>query len=682
MRRLLLFAAIATFSLPAPAAPRGLNAADLVTLARISEPQLSPDGRRIVYSLRETDLAADRGRSDLWLLDVDGQSAPRRLTGSEENDTAADWAPDGSGVYFLSSRTGVAQVWYLPVTGGEAAQVTRLPLDVGGFRLSPRGDRLLLAIEVFPDCADLDCTRKRLDEQKAAKRHGQRYDQLFVRHWDKWKDGRVSQLFALALDGERKASGAPVALTTALDADVPSRPFGGRQDYDFSPDGGQVVFAARIRGRIEPQSTNFDIYRAPTDGSAAPVNLTADNPAWDAQPAYSPDGRLIAYLAMARPGFEADRFRLVVRDASTGEVRFTTSDWDRSIGAFRFSADGRQIYAVTDHLGQHPLWSISLKDGSRKMLTGPGDVTEFDLAGDRIVYALQSLTSPADLFVINSRAAPRRLTEVNAARLTEVRFGEPEQFSFAGAGGEQVYGYAVKPWNWEPGKSYPIAFIVHGGPQSSYANTWSYRWNPQIYAGAGYAAVFIDFHGSQGYGQAFTDSISGDWGGKPLEDLRKGLAFARARYPWLAGDRACALGGSYGGYMMNWIAGNWPDGFRCLVNHAGLFDHRMMYYSTEELWFPEWDHGGPYHDNPAKHEETNPANHVLAWKTPMLVIHGALDYRVPYSQGLATFTALQERGIESRLLFFPDENHWILKPANSQQWHEEVLGWLDGHLRN
>jgi dipeptidyl aminopeptidase/acylaminoacyl peptidase len=631
--------------------------------------------------LRETDLAADRGRSDLWLIDTDGQTAPHRLTSSEENDTAADWAPDGSGMYFLSSRTDATQVWYLPIAGGEASQVTRLPLDVGSFRISPRGDRLLLGIEVFPDCADLDCTRKRLDEQKAAKQHGQAYDQLFVRHWEKWKDGRVSQLFALALDGEHKASGSPVALTSTLDADVPSRPIGGRQDFDFSPDGSQILFAARIRGRIEPQSTNFDIYRVPADGSAAPVNLTAENLAWDAQPAYSPDGRLIAYLAMERPGFEADRFRLVVRNAATGAVQFKTSDWDRSIGAFRFSADGAHVYALTDHLGQRPLWSISLKDGSRKMLTGPGNVTEFDVAGERIVFAMQNLTSPADLYLIAGRAAPRRLTEVNAARLADVRFGKPEQFSFAGAGGEKVFGYAVKPWNWEPGKIYPIAFIVHGGPQSSYANTWSYRWNPQTYAGAGYAAVFIDFHGSMGYGQAFTDSISHDWGGKPLEDLKKGLAAVLQAYPWLAGDRVCALGGSYGGYMMNWIAGNWPDAFRCLVNHAGLFDNRSMYYSTEELWFPEWDHGGPYHDNPAEHERSNPAIHVLAWKTPMLVIHGALDFRVPYTQGLSTFTALQERGIESRLLFFPDENHWISKPANSLQWHEEVLRWLDGHLQ-
>jgi dipeptidyl aminopeptidase/acylaminoacyl peptidase len=681
MRRALPAAALAALPLLASAAPRGLTAADLVGFARVSEPDLSPDGRRLVYTLRETDLAADRGRTDLWLLDIDGDEPARRLTGSDENDGAADWAADGSGVFFLSSRSGSPQVWFLPVAGGEATQVTRLPLDVASFRASPRGGRLVVAVEVFPDCRDLDCTKKRLEERKDAKAHGRAYDRLFVRHWDKWDDGRVSKLFSVALDGTQRARGEPVPLTAALDADIPSKPNGGRDDYAFIPDGDQVVFAARVRGRIEPVSTNFDVWRVPADGSAAPVNLTPDNPAWDAQPAYSPDGKLLAHLAMDRPGFEADRFRLVVRDAGTGAVRFTTGQWDRSIAGFRFSADGREIYAIADDLGQRPLFAIDAGSLERRKLTGPGHVTDFDVVGDRVVFGLQSLTAPADLYLVEGRAPARPLTTVNAARLTQVRFGGTEQFAFDGAGGEKVYGYAIKPWDWQPGKRYPVAFIVHGGPQSSYANTWSYRWNPQVFAGAGYAVVFIDFHGSTGYGQDFTDSISGDWGGKPLEDLRKGLAAAVERFTWLDSGRTCALGGSYGGYMVNWIAGNWPDGFRCLVNHAGLFDNRSMYYTTEELWFPEWDHGGPYYENPEGHEKANPAGLVKAWKTPMLVIHGALDFRVPDSQGLATFTALQRRGVESRFLYFPDENHWILKPANSLQWHEEVLGWLDRFLK-
>ncbi len=408
MRRILLLAAIAACPLCAQAEVHGLGAADLVSLARVSEPALSPNGRKLVYTLRETDLAADRGRSDLWLQDIEGGAAARRITSSDENDTAAAWSPDGAGIYFLSARSGSAQVWYLAIGGGEATMVTDLAVEVAGFRVSPKGDRLALALEVFPDCADLDCTKKRLEERQSAKQRGQGYDQLFVRHWDKWKDGRLSQLYSVALDADRKLAGPPVSLTARIDADVPSKPFGGRADYAFSPDGSQLVLAARSRGRTEPVSTNFDIWRVSVNGGDEPVNLTGDNPAWDAQPAYSPDGRLLAHLAMQRPGFEADRFRLVVRDAATGAIRFTTGDWDRSIGAFRFSADGRRVYAVTDHLGQHPLWSIDLATGAREMLSGAGNVAEFDVAGKRIVYALQHLSSPADLFLIDGTSPHRR----------------------------------------------------------------------------------------------------------------------------------------------------------------------------------------------------------------------------------------------------------------------------------
>jgi dipeptidyl aminopeptidase/acylaminoacyl peptidase len=681
MRRLLLAAGLAAIPLLTAATPHGLAAADLVSLDRLSEPALSPDGRRVVFTLRETDIVNDRGRTDLWLLELDGDAPARRLTSHEENDGAADWGGSDRGVYFLSSRSGTPQVWYLPLAGGEATQVTRLPLEVTSFRASPRGDRLVVAVEVFPDCRDFPCTAKRLEETQAAKQRGQAHDRLFVRHWDRWKDGRVSQLFSIALEAGPRMRGEPVPLTARIDADVPSKPHGGREDFAISPDGAQVAFAARQRGRLEPVSTNFDIWRVPADGSAGPSNLTPDNPAWDAKPAFSPDGRLLAHLAMERPGFEADRFRLVVRDAQTGKIRFTTRDWDRSIGAFRFSADGREIYAVADDLGQHPLFAIDLGSGERRKLTAAGNVTDFDSAAGRVVFGMQSLSAPADLYLIEGRAPALQVTEVNAARLADVRFGEYEQFTFAGAGGETVYGHVMKPWNFAAGQRYPIAFIVHGGPQSSYANTWSYRWNPQVYAGAGYGVVFIDFHGSTGYGQAFTDSISQDWGGKPLEDLQKGLAAAVERFGWLDGDRACALGASYGGYMVNWIAGQWPDRFRCLVNHAGIFDNRSMYYTTEELWFPEWDHGGPYFGNPEAFEKWNPARFVSAWKSPMLVIHGGLDFRVPYAQGLAAFTALQRRGIESRFVFFPDENHWIQKPANSLQWHAEAIGWLDRHLK-
>ena len=383
---------------------------------------------------------------------------------------------------------------------------------------------------------------------------------------------------------------------------------------------------------------------------------------------------------MRRPGFEADRFKLVLMDVASGKKRIVADQWDRSIGDYKWSSDGKRILATADDLGQHRLFAIDTVSGKVAKLSGDGYVSGFDVVGDTVVMAQANLRSGAQLFKSMAGAAPVQLTQLNADLLKDVQFGEFEQFSFKGAKGETVYGHVMKPWNAAPGGKYPVAFLVHGGPQGSFGNSWSYRWNPQTYAGAGYATVFIDFHGSTGYGQAFTDSISGDWGGKPLEDLKKGLDAAVKKFPWLDRERACALGASYGGYMMNWIAGNWSDGFRCLVNHDGVFDTRGMAYSTEELWFTEWENKGTYQANPALHEKYNPVLFVKNWKTPMLVIQGDLDFRIPTAQALGTFTALQRKGVDSQLLVFPDENHWVLKPANSVLWHNTVKGWLDKHL--
>jgi len=388
----------------------------------------------------------------------------------------------------------------------------------------------------------------------------------------------------------------------------------------------------------------------------------------------------MAWRAMARPGFESDRFVIMLRNTKTGERRALTQDWDRSVDKITFAPDGKSIYAVADHYGQHPLWSVDLKSGKPTMLTGPGHVEDFSIAKDQIVLAVSSLKSPVQLYRLARAGEAQPLADMNAEMLAARRFGIPEQFTFAGANDETVYGYVMKPSGYVQGKKYPVAFIIHGGPQSSFSNAWSYRWNPQTYAGAGYASIFIDFHGSTGYGQAFTDSISGDWGGKPVEDLQKGLAAALEKFPWLDADRVCALGASYGGYMIDWIAGNWSEPFKCLVSHDGIFDNRSMAYTTEELWFDEWEHGGPQYEVPEHFEQFNPVNHVKDWRVPMLLIHGQLDYRVPYTQGIAAFTALQRRGIQSRLLIFSDENHWVLKPANSLQWHHEVERWLEEWL--
>jgi dipeptidyl aminopeptidase/acylaminoacyl peptidase len=666
---------------PAMAAPHPFTARDLHAMQRISEIQASPKGDRIAFSVRTTDFEANRGRYDIWTVPTaGGEAAP--LTTDPAADNNPRWSPDGKSLYFLSSRSGSSQVWRIPVPGTDkdAVQVTDLPLDVSNLALSPDGSRIAFSLEVYPDCPDLACTKQRLDEKEKSKATGMIFEGGFVRHWDAWSEGRRNHLFVSSLaDGK---AGAPVDVTRGFAADVPSRPFGGTEEYTFTPDGKRLVFAMRLAGeknREEPWSTNFDLYEVPADGSGAPRNLTAANPAWDTQPAFSPDGKTLAYLAMRRAGFEADRFRIMIRDlAGKQPDRVLAEEWDRSANDLLFSRDGKTLYVTAADTGQVPLFAIDVASGKVRKLAAEGSAQAPSLAGDRIAFGLESMTSPVEVHTVRPDGSGlTRITAVNREELAEVELGQPEQFHFEGASGDTVYGWAVKPAGFQEGRKYPLAFIIHGGPQGSFHNEFHYRWNVQPYAGAGYAVIAIDFHGSTGYGQAFTDAIRNDWGGKPLVDLQKGLAAALARYPWIDGGRACALGASYGGFMINWIAGQWSDPFRCLVSHDGTFDQRMMYYSTEELWFPEWEQGGPYWQNPEGHEKFNPVNYVERWKTPMLVVHGALDYRIPVTQGLGAFTALQRRGIPSKLLIFPNENHWVLSPANAILWHQTVLGWLD-----
>jgi dipeptidyl aminopeptidase/acylaminoacyl peptidase len=663
----------------APTGPHPFSALDLLAMDGISDPQASPDGESVAFVRRVTDLKANGGRTDLWLVPSAG-GKPRRLTRGPGSDNHPRWAPGGDALYFLSRRSGSTQIWKLAMEDGSAAepeQVTDLPVAVADLVVSPTGEHLAFCAEVFVDCADLACTAARQAEREQAGHTGLRYDKLFARHWDTWKDGRRSHVFVVPTAG-----GDPIDLSAGMDADVPSRPFGGDDELAFSPDGKALIFTARDVGRQEAWSTNFDLFAAFLDG-APRRNLTENNPAWDTSPVFSPDGSLLAFKAMTRPGYEADRFGLRVMNWPSGEVRSVADDWDRSIGDMLFAPGGDAILVSAQNVGQTSLFSIDLTDGAVRQIVGAGTSSSPTLAGDHIVYLHHDLTHPPELLRVPvSGGEPEALTSLNAAKIEAAHTGQPVQFSFTGAGGSTVYGYLVHPVDFDPAQRYPVAFLIHGGPQGSFGNMFHTRWNPQVYAGAGYGVVMIDFHGSTGYGQAFTDAIRNDWGGKPLVDLQKGLASVAAEHPWIDRDRVCALGASYGGYMINWIAGQWPDGFRCLVNHDGVFDMRMMYYATEELWFPEWEQLGPYHENPLAHEKHNPVAHVGAWKTPMLVIHGALDYRVPETQGLAAFTALQRRGIESELLIFPDENHWVLKPANTLQWHDVVLGWLDRHLKS
>jgi acylaminoacyl-peptidase len=679
MRRLALAFALlaAPMTGAAQEAPRPFTARDLAELERVGEVRVSPDGRHAAYGLRTTDYAANRGVNHLYLADLRGRAQPRRLAASEGGASSPRWSSDG-GLYFLSSRGGSSQVWRTDAAGARATQVTRLPIDVQAFRLSPDGRRLAVALAVFPDCGPdpIACTLERQKTRAANKATGLVFDQTFVRHWDTWADGTRNHLFVVPTTG----AGTPAPVMRGFDGDSPTKPFGDDADFVWTGDGRSLIFTARLAGRTEPWSTNFDLWRVAADGTGRPENLTAANPAWDAAPTVSPDGRSLAYLAMARPGFEADQYDIMIRDLATGQVREITGAWDRSPDHIAWSPDGRTLYASAADVGQTRLFAVDAASGRVTPLTGPGQVTGYDVGPNGIAYAQASLAGPPQLYRVGFDGTGRgQLTQHNVQRLRNLQMGSYEQFSFAGWNGERVYGHVMKPAGYVEGRRYPIAFIIHGGPQSSFGNFWSTRWNPQTYAGAGYGVVFIDFHGSTGYGQAFTDSITNHWGDRPLEDLQKGYAAALARYPWLDESRACALGASYGGYMTNWIAGVWPEPWRCLVTHAGIYDTRSMGAATEELWFTEWEFGGTPWDQPEAYERFNPRNYVGNWRTPMLVTQGERDYRVIGEQSLAAFNTLQRRGIESRLVWFPDENHWILKPQNSVQWHEEVKRWLDRH---
>ncbi len=676
MKHILLAGAALASAAAAPVLARDLTIQDVVKLSRVGAPAVSPDGHWLVWQQRETDLAANKGRYDLWRLDLTRKGAvPEKLVAEADvNETGPQFSADGTTVYFQSDKGGEDAVWSVAVAGGTPVQRTHIEGGFSGFKVSPDGTKLLVWADRKPGAPSLEPAMIKKDPNAGS---GRVYDQMFVRHWDTWADGNRSQLFVLPF-GPDGATGNGVAIEGGLVGDTPSKPFGGGEEVAWSADGKTVYFALREAGRIEPLSTNLDIFATPADGSAKPVNLTPDNKGTDTLPTVSPDGKWLAWVSMARAGYEADRQVLKLRNLATGEVRALTEDWDRSVGSIAWSPDSKKIYVTAEDTQEVPIFAIDPRTGKPTRLTQQGAVSAVVPTKSGAVFAMNSLTGPDDFYRLAAKGAPERLTSVNAEKLAGIDLPKVERFSFAGANGDTVWGYAVKPASLKDGQKAPVAFIVHGGPQGTSNNSWSWRWNPAVFAGAGYAVVSVDFHGSTGYGQAFTDAIRDNWGGWPLEDLQKGLAAATDKFAWLDGGNACALGASYGGYMMNWIEGQWPDRFKCIVQHDGVFDARAMAYETEELWFDEWEHGGKaYFEDPAAFEKWNPVNHVTKWKTPQLVITSEKDFRIPYTQGLAAFTALQRREIPSKLLVFPDENHWVLKPKNSMQWYSEVLGWLN-----
>ena len=668
------FAATVLSFAASPASARPFTAKDLAMLERVSDPRIAPDQEWIAVNLRTTDWDGNKGVNALRLMPRAPDGAPVDVVGGEKAPTSPRWTSDGR-LYFLSGKSGTQQVWRRE-RDGRLAQMTAFPLDIAGFRLAPDGRSLVAMVDARPECATFVCSKEADDAKAKLKPSGQYFGNAGrARAWDAYEDGRYIGLYRVALGSDGAPSEA-LRLTGAWRADVVDKVEGDDGAFAFSRDGRSVYFAARDPALIDRDDAPSALWVVPADGSTAPRRMRPDDPLWVARPTLSPDGRTLAYLAR-RETASYSRTALMALDLKSGRVREIAPGRDLQLRRIAWSDDGHTLYASAEAIGQGPLVAFDAARGTERALVTQGTVGDFDIRGGSLAYVAESLTGPGQLYLRAGANEPVALTTIGKNLFNDAPLAPAEQFSFAGWNGETVHGYVVKPQGFIAGRKYPVAFLIHGGPHGSFGNAWSYRWNPQVWASMGYAAVMIDFHGSSGYGEDFGRSILDHWGDRPLEDLQKGWAHALAHYDWLDGTRACALGGSYGGYMVNWIAGHWSEPWKCLVDHAGIFDSRVMAYSTDIQAFSEVQFHGISRSASDAAGRFDPSDAVDHWKVPMLIIHGARDYRVPLDQGIAAHNAARRAGVPTEMLLFPDENHWVLKPQNSVQWYAAVQAWMD-----
>lgn len=647
---------------------------DFIKVKRVTDLQLSPDGKRVAFVVTVMNKEENNSNSDLWLVSIEGKNL-FQLTNSPKSDSNPRWSPDGEKIAFISARSGLPQVWLIDPTGGEATQLTDVPTGVSSIAWSPDSKFIAFASEVYPDCKDLTCTKEREDKKEASKVKARIYDSLFIRHFDSWRDEKRSHIFIVPIEGGE------IKDITPGKYDVPPIALGGEQDFVFSPDGKEMCVVMNTDSFV-PGSTNNDLFTI-TLPDGEPKRIT-NNKANDNSPLYSKDGRYIIYKAMSRPGFEADKYDLMLYDRGKDDVISLTKNLDCSPDVFRLSNDNTTIYFTCEEKAYTTLYKLNINDKKIEKVFGKVLINTFTLTPDNqiIVFSQQAANLPTELFTFDmKKKVSKQITMINKELLDTIEMNPIEEFWFKGAEGEDVHGLLMKPPFFDPLKKYPLVMLIHGGPQGAWTDEFHYRWNYQMFASAGYALAMINFHGSTGYGQAFTDSISGDWGGKPYEDIMLGLDYVLSHYDFIDKDKYCAAGASYGGYMINWIEGH-ADRFKCLISHAGPFDIRSKYGSTEELWFPEWEFKGTPWTNPDLYAKFSPSYYVQNFKTPCLVIHGQNDFRVTVEQGFQMFTALQRMGIPSKLLYFPDETHFVAKPQNAELWWKTVHEWLATYLKS